>query len=265
MWLVGPTGVGKTTQIYNKYGIPHCYLKDPKTKWWDGFDPLFHTVIIIDDYPNTEPKNGLSHSDLLHICQPFPYMAETKGGHVQLMKQKIYITSNWEPDYIWPTLESANAVKSLSRRLFIREVKNTLKEEFPQFGPVQQIEIVSSPEIITLPHEEPEEIHEEVSSILTNFNTPLSSRLITPKNPFLDLEAIEELSDTQDDPTGDNPTEEDLHFINDEEEDLQSQIINDLDEIEEIEETEPPMSENDGFQEEEPPKKKQKSKHTYDI
>lgn len=109
-WYYGPTQVGKTSQVYLDH--PNSvYVKDPKTKWWDGFDPLHHTAILLDDYPLSVPAEGVGFEVLLRLGHPFPFTGETKGGHIMLGSQKIYITSNHHPHYIfgdndnWAALE----------------------------------------------------------------------------------------------------------------------------------------------------------------
>lgn len=221
VWLHGATGTGKSSLVFKKFGIENVYMKDPTTKWWDGFDPLRHKVILIDDYPNTEPKDGLKHVDLLHILQPFPFQGQTKGGFApQLGNQKIYITSNFTPDYIWPGLESGNGVRSLTRRIWLKEV--------------------------TMPAPNYVWIKNEVSGNMEKVE--LAQMLPDPKN-MIDLTESEE---TQDDASGDQGKVDQLLKVLEEEESHEDPDIPDEYDVNDsfIDDEEAP--------EHEPPKKKLK-------
>lgn len=116
MWLWGPTGGGKTTRIFSKYESAHIYTKD-RTKWFNGFDPIQHRVILIDDFRLT--NDSLQLDDFLRIAQPFNCQVETKGGYISLGNQRIYVTSNLPPESIW----NEDSIGPLRRRFHIQFVK----------------------------------------------------------------------------------------------------------------------------------------------
>ena len=93
-WIWGPTGIGKTEEVFKTYGADRIYVKD-NSKWFDGFDTTRHTVVLLDDFRKS--KDGISYDDLLRIAQPYDYRVQTKGGYVSLGMQDIIVTSNLDP------------------------------------------------------------------------------------------------------------------------------------------------------------------------
>lgn len=124
-WICGPTGVGKTQKVYQRHpGM--VYAKDVTNKWWDGFDPLKHQVILIDDFPLVPKKEGIGFNDLLRICQPYPLSVEVKGGSVALGSQLIYITSNFSIGQVFGAEQNFEA---LERRIFQEFYRMPIKLE----------------------------------------------------------------------------------------------------------------------------------------
>ncbi|AIF71509.1 replication-associated protein [McMurdo Ice Shelf pond-associated circular DNA virus-4] len=81
----GAAGTGKSREIWDKH--PDLYEKDPNTTWWCGYKG--EDVVLLDDYEGTLPWNYL-----LKILDRYPMRTQTKGGHVQLLATKFYLTSN---------------------------------------------------------------------------------------------------------------------------------------------------------------------------
>lgn len=132
-WYHGPTLAGKSERVWQLHGLDKVYVKDPLTKWWDGFDPQKHTAILIDDYPRYPPKEGITFNFLLRLCQPYPCQVEVKGGHVALGRQMIYITSNFDPNTIFGHEPNFEALK---RRLYVKFFDVKIKPE-PEWPDVQ--------------------------------------------------------------------------------------------------------------------------------
>ena len=90
LWLVGPAGTGKSTYVHDQY--PGGYKKS-FTKWWCGYnvDDEGHSTVILDDlHPRWSEKELLKN-----WADVFSFVAETKGGSMQIRPQRIVVTSNY--------------------------------------------------------------------------------------------------------------------------------------------------------------------------
>ena len=90
MALMGPAGTGKSTYVHDQY--PGGYKKS-FTKWWCGYnvDDEGHSTVILDDlHPRWAEKELLKN-----WADVFSFVAETKGGSMQIRPQRIVVTSNY--------------------------------------------------------------------------------------------------------------------------------------------------------------------------
>lgn len=94
VWLWGKAGVGKTYYAIDKHGRDNVFIKD-EAKWWGSYEN--QTAILIDDFDHKE----WSYRRLLRLLDGYPYEGETKGGHVQINSQFIYISCEYPPEHFW--------------------------------------------------------------------------------------------------------------------------------------------------------------------
>lgn len=122
----GPTRIGKSYYLHNKYGTA-AYWKRPG-KWWDGYEG--QKVIVLDEYTGWIPLY-----DLLNLLDPYPLQLETKGGHVNIKAEEIWITTNTHPrkwHYDWLDKQKESYTPLLARITNCWTIKNRLLTPKPQ-------------------------------------------------------------------------------------------------------------------------------------
>lgn len=102
----GETGLGKTRKAYEEASMPYVH---PGGTWFDGYDGEEH--VIFDDFGGSEFK--LTY--LLKLLDRYPMRVPVKGGFVQWVPKKIWITSNYPPNDWFPNAKEEH-VRALKRR-----------------------------------------------------------------------------------------------------------------------------------------------------
>lgn len=129
-WIWGPPGTGKSWTAREEN--PSHYIKDPNTKWWDGYDG--EATVIIDDFNQGTPEMGTYIKLWTDI---YPFRAEVKGGSIFIRPKRIIITSNGPIQAIFPESTGVSMVAALSRRFKVREF-NTVYVKPPKETQIQK-------------------------------------------------------------------------------------------------------------------------------
>jgi len=84
-WHYGPTGVGKSSSVRQRF--PNPYIKGIN-KWWDGYKGQ-ETVLLED----LGPEHAFLVSYLKRWGDHYSFSAEVKGGTMQIRPKRILVTS----------------------------------------------------------------------------------------------------------------------------------------------------------------------------
>ena len=106
----GRTGTGKSRRAWEEATFD-AYVKDPNTKFWDGYRNQEN--VVIDEFRGT-----ISISHVLRWLDRYPVIVEIKGGAMPLLATRFWITSNVDPRNWYPDTDDETK-DALIRRLNI--------------------------------------------------------------------------------------------------------------------------------------------------
>jgi hypothetical protein len=109
-WFYGRTGTGKSFTIREL--APNAYWKSADNKWWDGYDPIAHTDVVIDDFR----PNMCTFAQLLRIIDQYPFSVESKGGTVVFRPRRVFISTPRSPTETWTNVLEED-IQQIVRRL----------------------------------------------------------------------------------------------------------------------------------------------------
>lgn len=106
----GRTGTGKSRRAWEEAGL-HAYPKNPRSKFWDGYQG--HEHVVIDEF-----RGGIDIAYMLIWLDRYPVIVEVKGSSTVLRASSIWITSNVDPRLWYPEADTETK-EALLRRLNI--------------------------------------------------------------------------------------------------------------------------------------------------
>lgn len=119
--LWGVPGSGKTSSIYREHDRSSVFPLTPGNGgaiWWDGYDPVKHKVVLLDDF-----YGWVKLSDLLRWTDEYQTQVQIKGAMIEFRPEYVYVTSNKHYDewYEWAKF-GHDMKRALERR--ITEIKH---------------------------------------------------------------------------------------------------------------------------------------------
>lgn len=101
VWVYGPTGVGKTRDIYTlaQQNYSSIHEQSFSCKWWDGYDG--QECIIIDDIRSS----FCPFVYFLKLIDRYQLKVDIKGSKRHMSAKCFYITSPMSPAHVWDTSE----------------------------------------------------------------------------------------------------------------------------------------------------------------
>ena len=109
-WFYGSTGCGKSHTIREL--APNAYWKSADNKWWDGYDPIVHVDVVIDDFR----ASMCTFAQLLRLIDQYPFSVESKGGSVVFRPRRVFISTPRPPTETWTTVPEED-IRQIVRRL----------------------------------------------------------------------------------------------------------------------------------------------------
>lgn len=140
-WFYGDTGTGKSVTARELF--PDMFVKDPETRWWDGYNG--ESVVLIDDFDKFHKSQG---GDIKRWADRYPFQAPIKGGYLKIRPEKIVITSQYLPEQIWDDEETLRAI---NRRFTIRRFGDDPPRIHPMFNPPPRLELQVPAEVPEVP------------------------------------------------------------------------------------------------------------------
>lgn len=141
-WVHGPTGTGKSRWVWEEVG-EMGYSKPGGNKWWCGYHG--QTDVILDDF---RPSKEMPFEYLLNLIDRFPMQVETKGGMVQMIAKRIYITTPLGPI---ETFKHWEFLKDEELNQLLRRIDHII--QFPQMAATMKwakadASIVETPNVV---------------------------------------------------------------------------------------------------------------------
>jgi hypothetical protein len=121
-WVYGPTGVGKSRWANNQRPGAQILHKSIN-KWWDGYRPYQHTMVLIEDWP----KDNTHMEQYIKVWgDRYPFTAEIKGGSlcVEPKRWNLIITSNHSIEEAFQHCTETD-IEAIKRRFRQWEIKDT--------------------------------------------------------------------------------------------------------------------------------------------
>lgn len=114
VWISGESGLGKS-RMARSFGA--FFLKDPESKWVDGYSPGLNMVI-----EDLDKSHATLSAKLKLWADAHPFTAEKKGGVFQAIRPPLVIvTSQYEMEGIWGDEETLKALKRRFTRVRLYE------------------------------------------------------------------------------------------------------------------------------------------------
>lgn len=104
-WFVGESGSGKSRKAREMW--PTLFPK-MLNKWWDGFDPTDHEVVLLED---VDPDTCQRMSHWFKVWSDhYPFPAEVKSACMTIRPRCIVVTSNYTIEQCFPRAADYTAI-----------------------------------------------------------------------------------------------------------------------------------------------------------
>lgn len=125
IWLWGPTGVGKSHEVFQNYHPNTHYLWAARDKgWWDGYKG--QETVIFNDF-----RGELPYSELLQLIDKWAYKVPRRNREPRnFISKKVIITSSLPPQEIYCNRNEEDKLDQLLRRITVKHVTGSALTSF---------------------------------------------------------------------------------------------------------------------------------------
>jgi len=110
VWIWGPTGVGKSHEVFENYDPTTTYNFPNDGGWWDGYTGQ-ETVIF------NEFRGDLPYAKMLTLVDKWPELVRRRCREpVPFLAKKIFVTSSMPPEKVYHNIAAADCMGQLYRR-----------------------------------------------------------------------------------------------------------------------------------------------------
>lgn len=92
VWIHGGTGVGKSRLADREHNLYRVSKGTYNNVWYDNYDPFIHKAVVFEEY-----RAWHKLSELLPLLDRYKMDVQIKGGSVNFVPERIYITSPMSP------------------------------------------------------------------------------------------------------------------------------------------------------------------------
>lgn len=129
LWYYGKTGSGKSYRAAQESKNIGTFIWTADKGWWDGYKPLEHKIVIIDDF-----RGNMPYADLLRLIDETNAMVPLRNkGQIPFLAKKVIITSSLTPEECYNNLSKNDKIDQLLRRLKIYRFQASRTENGVKF------------------------------------------------------------------------------------------------------------------------------------
>jgi len=122
VWVFGPSGVGKSHVVRDT--LPKHFNK-MKNKWWDGFDPLYHDSIIIEE---VDREDIWMWQHLKIWADKYPFTCEIKNSVAFIRPKKVVVISNFS---IEECIQEPRMLEAIKQRFHVVQILGESRRPTP--------------------------------------------------------------------------------------------------------------------------------------
>ena len=145
--LIGPPGCGKSKWCSEQGSIEEVYWK-PNNKWWDGYAPTTHSIVVLDDFYGWLPWVWL-----LNVLDRYPLQVENKGSSLPFLAKRVLITSNTDPRAWYKNQKVVAKFPAFARRVnrWILYDKDSIVYDGPSYDEFEQnrVQVMGDDDMVT--------------------------------------------------------------------------------------------------------------------